>query len=331
MNAIVVRINGKAIKARVGDTLVEAGIGGGIVLPHDCLTGQCDTCRVCVVSGEIDAQGTQERDTVLGCKAKALSDVDITYEEIPGVAKWTGEVVSLTPMAGDIYEVIIGLKQRIPYLAGQYVYAAFAALPERAYSPTIGLDAYADELRIVFHIRVYPGGEVSPHLGGRIALGTRVAIRGPFGHAYLRRGDNRIVFVCGGAGFAPIWSMALASRLSQPGREIVVVTGASTIERLYMTPALQWLLKNGAEKIVVTASDGDGGEVKQGWPSDHMPELRASDTVHVAGSPALVRAVVEKARAAGANYYTDPFTPAVSKVPGFGARVAGFFGRGKAA
>ena len=46
MNAIVIRINGKDIKARVGDTLVEAGIGAGIVLPYDCLTGQCDTCRV---------------------------------------------------------------------------------------------------------------------------------------------------------------------------------------------------------------------------------------------------------------------------------------------
>ena len=268
---------------------------------------------------------------MLACKAKVLSDAEITFEEIPGVAKWIGEVVSLTPVAGEMYEVIIGLKQRIPYLAGQYVYAAFGALPERAYSPTIGLDAYADELRIVFHIRVYPGGEVSSHLGGRIAVGTRVVIRGPFGHAYLRRGDNRLVFVSGGSGFAPIWSMALASRLSQPGREIVVVAGARTIKRLYMMPALQWLLKNGADKIIVSASDGDGCEVKQGWPSDHLPELRASDTVHVAGSPALVQAVVEKARTAGANYYTDPFTPAVRKPLGFGARVAGLFGRGKAA
>lgn len=329
MNAIVVKINGIAIKARAGDTLLEAGISGGIVLPHDCMTGQCDTCRVTVHSGEVDAQGTQDRRTVLGCKAKAMSNVDITYEEIPGVAKWKGEIVAMELLAGDVYEVSVSMKERVPYLPGQYVYAAFDNYPERAYSPTIRIDANADELRIVFHIRAYLDGEVSAHLGNDIILGARVAIRGPFGHAFLRRGEDRLVFVGGGTGFAPIWSMALAASLSQPERELVVVTGARAVNRLYMLPALDWLRRNGARTIITTAGDGDGIFVKRGRLEDHIPTIRATDTVHVAGSPALVRAVVEMASAVGADYHADPFTPATRRPPNLRARLLTLFGRRK--
>ena len=204
-----------------------------------------------------------------------------------------------------------------------------AGLPERAYSPTIGLDGFADELKLVFHIRVYPGGEVSAHLGKSIGVGAKVAVRGPYGHAFLRRESSRLVFVSNGTGWAPIWSMALAARLGQPERDMVVVTGASKVSRLYMEPALHWLRTNGVPGVVVTAGDGDGADVLTGFPSDHVPPLGADDTVYVAGSTSLVDAVVAQARAAGARYYTDPFTPAVRKAAGLGARLKGFFGLGR--
>lgn len=326
MNAIVLNINGKPVRVSPGETLVSAGLLGGIVLPHDCMTGQCETCRVSVVSGDIDAHGTQVGDTVLACQAKAMADASITFEEIPGVAKWTGQVESLTPMQGSVWEVIIALRSRIPYLPGQYVYAAFGLLPERAYSPTIGIDAYADELKLVFHVRVYPGGEVSQHLGGKIKVGTRVAIRGPYGHAFLRRGEGRLVFVSNGTGFAPIWAMALAARLSQPNREMVIVTGGRSVARIYMEPALHWLRHKGVENIIVTAGDGDGEHVKRGFPSDHIPQLLASDTVYVAGSKMLVDAVVARASVAESKCYSDPFTPAIHK-PSLGAKFARLFQR----
>lgn len=36
-------VNGHAIKANVGETLVDAALGGWTVIPHDCCSGQCET------------------------------------------------------------------------------------------------------------------------------------------------------------------------------------------------------------------------------------------------------------------------------------------------
>ena len=49
-------VNGKPISVARGDVLLDAVMGAGIAIPHDCSTGQCETCRVRVYDGEIDAK-----------------------------------------------------------------------------------------------------------------------------------------------------------------------------------------------------------------------------------------------------------------------------------
>ena len=44
-------INGKTVKANYGETLVEAGLSGWVAIPHDCNSGQCETCRRVEPSG----------------------------------------------------------------------------------------------------------------------------------------------------------------------------------------------------------------------------------------------------------------------------------------
>ncbi len=63
-------INGRRITAKAGQTLLDAGLAGGRVIPHDCATGQCDTCRVRIHSGTVDDAGTRIGDTVLACRAR---------------------------------------------------------------------------------------------------------------------------------------------------------------------------------------------------------------------------------------------------------------------
>jgi NAD(P)H-flavin reductase/ferredoxin len=311
-------INGKTVRVRAGDTLVSAALACGIVIPHDCLTGQCDTCRVTLLAGELDGDSAGFDGDFLACQARVKGPASIAYEEVPAVSKWKGEVLSATPMAADVWEVVVGIDRRVPYLPGQYVYLAFGSLPERAYSPTIGLDRRADEHELVFHIRGMPNGAVTAELGRKIGKGARVKIRGPYGHAYLRRGPGRLVFLSSGTGFAPIWSMALASRLSQPARDMVVVTGARLANRLYMAPALDWLRVDGA--------DCDGVHVLPGRAADYIPELTPADVVHVAGPASLVETVVARARAVGAQCYADPFVH-VERKPTVGSRLTKLFSR----
>ena len=319
-------VNGKSINARDGDTLLNAAIAGGIVIPHDCMSGQCDTCMVSLLAGELDGMPVGAVGGYLACQARVKGPARIEFEDIPAVSKWRGEVASLTPMAADVWEVVVELGRSVAYLPGQYVNLTFGSLPERAFSPTLGLDLEREITQLIFHIRSMPGGPVSSQLGKKIVKGTRVQVRGPFGHAWLRRAKNRLVFISSGTGWAPIWSMAVAARLGQPERDMVVVTGARLVNRLYMAPALDWLRAHGGGTVIACASDGDGMHVLRGRAAEHIPELRSDDIVHVAGPKALVDAVLGRAQAANAQCYTDPFER-VETPPTVGGRFSKLLGR----
>ena len=37
-------LNGKLLAARAGENLIDAALGGLILIPHDCRSGQCQSC-----------------------------------------------------------------------------------------------------------------------------------------------------------------------------------------------------------------------------------------------------------------------------------------------
>ena len=77
MSSFDLVINGKTVKANYGETLVDAGLAGWVAIPHDCCSGQCETCRVTVVSGQVDDRGTADKRTVLACQAKVIGNAAI--------------------------------------------------------------------------------------------------------------------------------------------------------------------------------------------------------------------------------------------------------------
>jgi NAD(P)H-flavin reductase/ferredoxin len=302
-------INGKTVKANRGETLIDAGLSGWIAIPHDCCSGQCETCRVSVVSGRVDDRGTADKGTVLACQAKVIGNAEIAFESVPEVAKRSGVVTGIAPLTSDIVEVIVTLSSPVEFRPGQYLGVKFSGFPARDLSPTVRHDGTAGPGELVFHIRRYPGGLVSTQVGYTIRPGHRVQVRGPFGSAYLRDGDGPLVLIGGGTGWAPIWSVASAARREQRHRELVVIAGSRDAEGLYMRRSLDWLIDDGVREIITTAEIGATDPVRRGRPTHYLPSLGPEDTVYVAGPPPLVDAVKIKSRAAAARCYADPFLP----------------------
>jgi NAD(P)H-flavin reductase/ferredoxin len=302
-------INGKTVKANRGETLIDAGLSGWVAIPHDCCSGQCETCRVSVVGGRVDDRGTADKGTVLACQAKVIGNAEITFESVPEVAKRSGVVTGIAILASDIVEVIVTLSSPIAYRAGQYLGVKFSGFPARDLSPTVRHDGTAGPGELVFHIRRYPGGLVSTQVGSTIRPGHRVQVRGPFGSAYLRDGDGPLVLIAGGTGWAPIWSVASAARREQRHRDLMVIAGSRDAEGLYMRRSLDWLIDDGVREIITTAEIGATDPVRRGRPTHYLPSLGPEDTVYVAGPPPLVDAVKIKSRAAAARCYADPFLP----------------------
>lgn len=313
-NSCSLVINGHSVQANIGDTLVDAGLGGWKVIPHDCCSGQCETCRVTVVSGSVNDQGTADGNTVLACQATLQGNVEIQFDEVPPIAKSAGILTEVTPLSPDVIEVVVTLSEAIEYFPGQYLNVKFSGFPGRDLSPSMRLDGTQNPKELVFQIRRYPGGLVSTQIGATIRPGHRVQIRGPFGQAFLREGTGRLVLVSGGTGWAPIWSIANAAKHSQPEREQVVIAGVREPADLYMRPALEWLRDSGVSNVVAVVETDAPHSMVNGLPTQHLPALNEGDTVYVAGPLGLVDAVKATARSAGVRCYADPFLPGVQKL-----------------
>ena len=313
-NTCNLTINGRTVQARIGETLVDAGLGASVVIPHDCCSGQCETCRVSVVSGAVDDQGTAEAGTVLACQALVTGPAAIAFEEVPAARKVAGVVKEIVPLGGDVIEVVLALDAPLPHRPGQYASVKFAGFPARDYSPAPRLDGSRKDDELAFHISRLPGGLVSTQLGATIRAGHRVQVRGPFGSAFLRDGDGPLILVAGGTGFAPIWSIALAARREQRHRDMIVICGVRDPSYLYMRPALEWLIEDGATQVIATSETGAIAPLRAGRPTNYLPLLGPEDTVHVAGAQGLVDAVRSKARQAGVRCYADPFLPAAQSL-----------------
>ncbi len=322
-------INAKAFLAAPGDTLLDAAMGAGVFIPHDCSTGQCDTCRVRIYDGSVDDRGTRRGDTVLACQARVVSDAVIEFDSVPEPIKVSAILTGIKPLSSEILELSIGLQRSLPFLPGQYVKCSFAGFPYRDYSPTQRVDGTGAIDELIVHVRRLRDGVVSSRLGTGIRIGHKVTVHGPFGSAFHRMGEGRIVLVATGTGWAPVWAIARASRFRQPSREMVVIAGARAVEDLYMRDSLAWLADTGVRTAIATASGlshQDGNAVMVGRVTDHVPVLNAADTVYAAGNPSMVAAIQALCQMAGATCHSDPFTASQAK-PSIRRRLLSFLRR----
>lgn len=306
--------------ARFGETLVDAALSEGVLIPHYCATGQCETCRVRVAHGSVDDRGTSYGDTVLACQARIIGDVAITMEELPAPVTEKGVVEAITELGPRVVELAIRLRNPLAYRPGQYARLSFAGFPARDYSFSAPMQTEVEPDLLIFQIRILRQGLVSTALGKSIDVGHTVKVSGPYGHAYLRtQEDGPLVLTASGTGFGPIWALARAATLADRNRSLSVIAGIRTPDDAYMRPAFHWLRDHGKDDITVSTQNGAEGKtlgkiaLEQGEADTHLPQLNETVSLHVAGNPAMVERVKTRALAARARCYADPFTAATTK------------------
>ncbi len=318
-------INGKTVSATSQETLVDAALTAGILIPHDCATGQCETCRVRIPWGNVDDAGTAYGDTVLACQAKVAGDATLTFETAPIVGKTNGFVEELNELSNDVLELVIRVKEPMRYRPGQYAKLTLDGYPAREYSYSARMDGTEAPDQLVFQIKRLKSGEISSALGNSIRIGHKAQISGPFGSAFLRvQETGPLVLTCSGTGFAPIWSLARAVTLANDNRPLTIIAGIRTPQDLYMENALGWLKDHKRDQFTIVSRANPDGLFKHGTPDMHLPDLNDDTSVHVAGGPELVERVREKALLAQARCYSDPFTPSAN-VLGWSGRVKRLF------
>lgn len=301
--SVEIRIHGKSVTVPVGTSATEAASRAGFTFHEDCL--------VELIEGTLDVSGAHEDNVVLARHARINGPAEIRFDTRPREMKVSGTLEAVRDLSAGIVEIVIRASQPIAYLPGQYMAVEFAGYPARMLAPTLTLDGLRELDQIIFHMRRHPAGIVSAAIGPAIRAGRKVTLRGPYGHAFLRRGEGRLVLVSSGTGFAPLWSIAIAARLGQPHRPLHVIASARDPRDLYMRGALDWLTKHGVEDITLAASAAAPlPPARHGRAVNFLPRLGPQDTVHAFGDPGLVDQLRQIAAQTGARCYGNAFVAA---------------------
>ena len=318
--------------AEVDETVLDAALRQGVILPYGCRNGACGSCRGKVLSGEIDHGEAQlhalseddRRDGfALFCCAKARSDLDIEVREVRSVRDLPVKtlpvrVQKMTRAARDvmIVEVKLPASERLQFLPGQYIEILLKEGRRRAFSLA---NPPNDDATLQLHIRHVPGGFFTGHVFSTLKERDILRINGPHGSFYLHEdSDKPILLVAGGTGFAPIKAIVEYMIAEKSSRPTTIYWGGRTPADLYLQPLAEaWAREHAHIRFVPVLSDAQPGE---DWPGRaglvHVaamldwPDLSAHQ-VYVCGWPAMVDAArgdfVGQCRLPENEFFADSF------------------------
>jgi len=235
-----------------GQTVLDAALGAGIVLPYSCRSGACSTCKGKVVSGSVQAGPSPAQiltaeelaeGYTLMCQATPESDLVIESAEVRlasdiQIRKLPARVMSIARAAPDVAVLSLQLPATEPfrYYAGQYVELILKDGRRRSYSMA-GAPHKGGPLEL--HVRHMPGGVFTDHVFGAGATQMKereiLRLEGPFGSFFLREdSDKPIVLLGSGTGFAPLKAIVEHMIHKQVARPVRLYWGGRRPRDLYM-------------------------------------------------------------------------------------------------
>ncbi len=292
-------VNGKAVRVSTGDTPVEAALAEGMIGPMQALHG---TALLGQGPGPAVRRARARSRRPDALKTAPLSGRTIEPAEARALpqASRKGSLSEVRVLSPHVVEAVVTLTKRIDLEPGHQVAVSFEGLAPLTLAPTLRIAGTTELNELVFHL---PRCERDGSLVEALAPRAAVKVKGPVGRGQYRPGGGRLVLVAAGTGFAPIWSIAHAARYIEPARELHLIVGARDALDLYMRDSLDWLRRTGVARLVLTADRGRQRppDVRPGPLTAHLPTLRATDVVHVAGCASTVGAVQVLAASVGAR------------------------------
>jgi CDP-4-dehydro-6-deoxyglucose reductase len=318
-------------------TVLDAALAAGILLPYSCRSGACSTCKAKIVSGTIQPVPSaeviltpEEREAgyTLLCQARATSDLVVESREIRlasdiQVRKLPSRVTSITRPAADVAVLQLQLPatETFKFYAGQYVELILKDGKRRSYSMANPPHSAA---ALELHIRHLPGGLFTDHVFGVGATQMKereiLRIEGPMGSFFLREdSDLPIVMLASGTGFAPI--KAIIEHMVEQGvkRPVTLYWGGRRPADLYMHAMAQnWAATIPNFRYVPVVSDalpedawtGRTGFVHKAVMAD-FPDLSGYQ-VYACGAPIVVdsarRDFVAHCKLPDDAFFADSFT-----------------------
>lgn len=303
--------SGQEFSVGESETVLDAALKNGLVIPYSCRSGTCGSCKSRIVSGRVDygeyqggalTEAEQAAGMALLCQARPASDLVVDAREVPvsqeiEIKMLPCRVSQLEKLNHDVMLMSLKLPQNkeFAYLAGQYIDILLRDGRRRSFSlaasPSPGRD-------LQLHVRLVPGGYFTGQVFNSMKERDLLRLQGPLGTFFLREDSARpVILVAGGTGFAPIKAIVEHAIEKSNERPMHLFWGARSQDDLYMDElARRWSEQHPWLKYTPVLSEDDGAS---GWAGatgwvheavvERYPHLAAFE-VYMSGPPPMIDA-----------------------------------------
>ena len=304
---ITLKPSNHSFSSEEGETILEAGLNHGHVMPYGCRNGVCGVCKGKVLQGSVDHgnyQGHVLSDAeisaglALFCCAKPKSDLIVECHEVSAtqdipVKTLPCRVHKMEKLANDVMALYLKLpaNERLQFLSGQYIDILMKEGKPRSFSLA---NAPHDDEFLQLHIRNISGGVFTQHVFTEMKERDILRIKGPLGSFFLREdSDKPIIFVASGTGFAPVKAIIEHALHIGIQRPMHLYWGARVLADLYMLSLAQQWEALGlkftpvlSEPLVEDSWQGRQGFVHQAVLEDYKD--LSGHQVYACGAPIVV-------------------------------------------
>jgi len=304
--------SGATFTVNEGETVLNAALRQGVMLPYSCKNGTCGSCKGQLETGEVHypfhpplALNREEigDGCALLCQAEPTGDLVIRVREIEAVRdihirKIPARVCEKTRLAPDVMRIKIKLPsaQRLQFLAGQYLEILLPDGKRRAFSIA---SAPQSEDEIELHIRHVDGGGFTGWVFDEMKERDILRLEAPLGNFFIRNDqpERPMILMGGGTGFAPLKSMLEDLMANNDNRPVHLFWGAQGRAELYMNEkAQQWADEN--EHIQYSTALIEADEAKANGSFNgfvHQSVLQTYEDlsgfdIYMSGPPAMIDA-----------------------------------------
>lgn len=316
-----------------GASLLSSLAQQDIFIPSACGgRGTCAYCKLKVIDGgglvgpveEPYLSPEERKDNVrLACQVKVRRDLHVVIpEELFSVRRFRARVAHKKPLTHDIVELRVELVEpkTISFEAGQYVQLES---PEykghdsamRAYSIS---SVPSDARHVELLVRLVPDGICTSWVFEHLQAGDELALSGPYGFFGLADTQAPVIFIAGGSGMAPIWSIVRAMKEKGLARPATYFFGALTQKDLFFMDEFKKIEQECPWFHFVPALSKEPAD--SGWTGErglitdvvgrHFPDASQHEA-YLCGSPGMIDAsiaVLKKNGMPEQNVFYDKFS-----------------------
>ena len=207
--------SGREFSLYSGESVLNSALRQRILLQYGCRNGRCSSCKYFLIDGEVDfgkvspyslSENEKEEGWALLCQARALSDLTIRDQDIADrddapiltPRDETAEIFAIEKLTESLWGLQLALPHPLIFYPGQFIEVEAPDRPGSWRCYSIASSA-ANSERIDLIVKRIAGGEFSGQVE-RLARGSRLAVRGPYGMSYLRDSDRPVLLVATGSG-----------------------------------------------------------------------------------------------------------------------------------